>query len=479
VTAFAAAGNVGVGSWIERRARAAPDAVTPIAGNRSLTYANLAGRVRRLANGLQTLGVAAGDRVAWVGPNHPAFLESLFAAGLLGAALAPVNHRLDDAQIGWILEDTKPRVIISNDAAAVLHGGVPRVAVGGSQDGAADFEDLISKSPGHAVEETVGLDDLCMLPHTSGTTGRPKGVMLTHGNVTWNVINVLTYADFRSDDVTIAFVPFFRVGGSGVNVLPVVFMGGTVVVPDDVSPDNILMLTEQHHVTVGFGNPDLLAALVRTPLWPTADLSSVRFLITGGAPVHEPLIGAYLVRGLTLLQGYGLSEAAPVALLLQPDSALSKVGSAGTPPLFVDTKIVGSDDEAVRPSQTGELIVRGPNVMAGYWNRPEETAEVLSADGCSGPETRRALTRAGTSGSLAGSQTASFPAGRSSTRATWSGYFSPTRGSPRRPGRRHQDPVPNRSARPSSSWPREPSPQIRSSWPGQGSGFPPTSSRPT
>jgi fatty-acyl-CoA synthase len=93
------------------------------------------------------------------------------------------------------------------------------------------------------------------------------------------------------------------------------------------------------------------------------------------------LIGAYLERGLTLLQGYGLSEAAPVALLLQPDSALSKIGSAGTPPLFVDTKIVGSDDEAVGPSQTGELMVRGPNVMAGYWNRPEETAEVLSADG--------------------------------------------------------------------------------------------------
>jgi fatty-acyl-CoA synthase len=132
---------------------------------------------------------------------------------------------------------------------------------------------------------------------------------------------------------------------------------------------------------VGFGNPDLLAALVRSRIWPTADLSSVRFLITGGAPVPEPLIGAYLERGLTLLQGYGLSEAAPVALLLQPDSALSKVGSAGTPPLFVDTKIVGSEDGAVGPFQTGELIVRGPNVIAGYCNRPEETAEVLSADG--------------------------------------------------------------------------------------------------
>jgi acyl-CoA synthetase (AMP-forming)/AMP-acid ligase II len=384
MTASTAVGNVGIGSWIERRARAAPDGVALIAGDRSLTYSELADRGRRLANGLRTLGVAKGDRVAWLGPNHPAFLESLFAAGLLGAALAPVNHRLDEAEINWILDDTKPRVLIQHLAAgttAVRRPAFRHVAVGGPLDGAADFETLIAGSPGHAIEEPVGLDDLCLLPHTSGTTGRPKGVMLTHGNITWNAVNLLTCADFRSNDVTIAVVPFFRVGGTGVNVLPVLFMGGTVVVPEDVHPDDILRLTEQHHITVGFGNPDILQSLIRSPLWPTADLSGVRFLITGGAPVPEPLIRAYLERGLTLLQGYGLSEAAPVALLLQPESALSKVGSAGTPPLFVDTKIVGPSGADVGSRQAGELLVRGPNVMAGYWNRPEETAAALTPDG--------------------------------------------------------------------------------------------------
>src|SRR5215831_2300335 len=170
MTAVTAWGNAGIGSWIERRARAAPDGVALIAGNRSLTYSELADRGRRLANGLRTLGVTKGDRVAWLGPNHPAFLESLFAAGLLGAAMAPVNHRLDEAEIDWVLQDIKPRVLIQHvaaDAAAVRGPGSRQVAVGGSPDGAADFETLIAGSASHPIEETVRLDDLCLLPHTS------------------------------------------------------------------------------------------------------------------------------------------------------------------------------------------------------------------------------------------------------------------------------------------------------------------------
>jgi fatty-acyl-CoA synthase len=205
--------------------------------------------------------------------------------------------------------------------------------------------------------------------------------MLTHGNVTWNVVNFLTCADFRSDDITIAIAPFFRVGGTGVNVLPVLFVGGTVVVPADVGGEEILRLIERHRVTVGFGNPDILDAVARSEHWPTADLSSIRFVLTGGAPVPERLIRAYLDRGVPLLQGYGLSEAAPLALMLDPESALRKIGSAGRPPLLVDIRIVAPDGTDVGPGETGELVVRGPNVMAGYWHRVKETREVLSSDG--------------------------------------------------------------------------------------------------
>jgi fatty-acyl-CoA synthase len=380
----AAPANFGVGSWIERRARIAPAQVALVGGDRSLTYAELARRIRRLANGLRRLGVGRGDRVAWLGPNHPAFLESLFASGLLGAALAPVNHRLAADGIRAVLADTEPSVLMHHGATdptpmpdSVRH----RISVAGSLEEALDFEALVAESSDEPIQGLVGMEDVCLLSHTSGTTGPPKGVMLTHANLTWNVVNFLTCADFRGDDVTVAIAPFFRVGGTGVNVLPVLFLGGTVVVPGDLSPDGILRAMDRHRVTVGFGNPDLLDALARSEVWPHVDLSCVRFIITGGAPVPERLIRAYLNRGVTLLQGYGLSEAAPLTLLLDPHSALGKVGSAGRPPLLVDIRIVRPDRSVVRPGETGELLVRGPNVMAGYWRRPEATREVLSPDG--------------------------------------------------------------------------------------------------
>ena len=376
-------GDFGVGSWVARRARITPDHPALISGARSLTYAELDVRIRRLANGLRRLGVRRGDRVAWLGPNHTAFLESLFAVGQLGAMLAPVNHGLRPEAQEVILAQTEPVVLIQYSVtepvtmASVRH----RVAVDGAPEGAIDFETLVAESPDQPIDETVGLADPFLLPHTSGTTGKPKAVVLTHGNVTWNAVNFITGADFRSDDVTIAIAPLFRMGGMGVNVLPVLFIGGTVVVPDDPSPDGILRLIERHHVTVGFGNPDLLHALTHAERWSSADLSSIRIVLTGGAPVPERLIRTYRERGVTLLQGYGLSEAAPLVLLLDAEQALQKVGSAGTPPLFVDIRITDAGGGDATPGHTGELLVRGPNVMAGYWKRPAETRETLIEGG--------------------------------------------------------------------------------------------------
>lgn len=374
----------GVGSWIERRARASPDRVAVLHGTEVRTYGALAGRIRRLARGLQALGVTRGDRVGWLGANHPAFLESLFAAATLGAALAPVNHRLDHSVIRMLLADYSPRAVVvdSSGAGVELPPGVPaRIGLDASTGAEINYEELIASASDEPIDAATRLDDVCLVPHTSGTVGPPRGVMLTHGNLTWNVVNLLTAADFRSDDVTIAIAPFFRTGGIGVNVLPVLSKGGTVVVPEVHGPRAILELIERHRATIGFGNPDLLEALMRSDRWQATDLSRIRFFITGGAPVPESVIRAYLDRGVTFLQGYGLSEAAPVALLLDASTATRKVGSAGKPPLFVDVRVVGSDGNDLAPNQIGELLVSGPNVMAGYWNRPEATRKAIDGGG--------------------------------------------------------------------------------------------------
>lgn len=383
--------NGGVGSWIERWARNAPRRVAVVSGGASWTYGELAARVRRLAQALRSLGVRRGDRVAWLGPNHAAFLETFFATGLLGSVLVPVNHRRDEPSIAHVLADSGASVLVARRsmARAPRPPGIrARIVVDGGEVGHDhdhgddhDYESLLAQASDELVLEPVSLEDLCMLPYTSGTTGASKGVMLTHGNVTWNVVDVLSCADIRSDDVTIAIAPFFRVGGTGVNVLPVLFKGGTVVVPEGSDPDELLALVERHGVTVGFANPDLLDAMLRSERWTSVDLSRVRFFMTGGAAVPERLIRAYLARGVTLLEGYGLSEASPLALLLDPASALRKVGSAGRPPLLVDVRIVRADGAPAAVGETGELLVRGPNVMAGYWELPDATRAAIDHEG--------------------------------------------------------------------------------------------------
>ena len=378
------ASNLSIGTWMERRASVAPDRVALVFGETRRTYAELAGRVRRLAHQLRALGVKRTDRVGWLGPNHPAFLECLFATAKIGAVLAPINHRLERSAVEAICDSVGPHVVFLD--ASLSGVSLPPVVAATVSVGPWDmwdsqYERLIANGPDEPIDEAVALDDLCLLPFTSGTTGAPKGIMLSHSHLTWNVINCLSTIDFSADDVTIAVTPFFRTGGTGVNVLPVLFKGGTVVLPLSTDPENVFDLVERHRATIGFGNPDMLEALTRSPRWRWADLSSLRLFITGGAPVAERLLRTCHQRGFTVLQGYGLSEAAPLVSVLDGSNSLRKVGSAGRPALFVDVRIVRPDGTNAAPGEIGELLVRGPNVMAGYWRQPEETRRTIDEHG--------------------------------------------------------------------------------------------------
>ena len=368
--------NQGIGSWTARRARMSPDQVAVVDESREWTYGQLHRRSTRFAHALAGLGIGSGDRVAYLGPNHGNFLETLFGAGLLGAIFVPLNARLAPAELAYILGDCGVSVLVHSPAhretAAGLRAVVPHVV------DFDDYERLLAAAAEDPLDEPVDQDDIAVVLYTSGTTGRPKGAALTHANISWNSFNVLIDVDLAGDEVTLVNAPMFHVAALNQTVLPTLLKGGTVVLMAAFDPARTLELVAGHRVTYLFGVPAMFQAVARTPGWATADLSSVRTMICGGAPVPAQVIATYQERGLTFLQGYGLTESAPSATFLRARESTRKAGSAGTPCFFTDVRVVGPDGEDVTPGDAGEVILHGPNVMPGYWDKPAETAAVLS-----------------------------------------------------------------------------------------------------
>ncbi|WP_405477515.1 acyl-CoA synthetase [Streptomyces sp. NBC_00009] len=368
--------NEGLGSWPARRARKTPHRTALIHGDTTVSYAALHERTTRLAHALRALGVRRGDRVAYLGPNHPSFLEALFATGLLGAVFVPLNTRLAEPELAFQIRDSGATVLLH---AAARGGDLQGIRTAVEADGPA-YEELLAAAPVLPIDEQVGPDDVCIIMYTSGTTGRPKGAMLTHGNLTWNAVNVLVDQDLIADEIALVAAPLFHTAGLNMLTLPVLLKGGSCVLVGSFDAAATLELVERHRVTFMFGVPTMFDQLTRQPNWPDADLSSLRMLSCGGSPVPTPLIAAYQDRGLTFLQGYGMTEAAPGTLFLDAEHAVSKAGTAGVPHFFSDVRVARPDLAPVEPGETGEVLVRGPHVMPGYWGLPGESAAAF-ADG--------------------------------------------------------------------------------------------------
>ena len=372
--------NQGVGSWPARRARMSPERAALIADGRTETYGQLRDRVYRLAHALQNLGVRRRDRVAYLGPNHPAFVETMFAAGVLGAVILPLNTRLAAPELAYIVADAGADLLVwapeLAETVSALHQHRPfrtEVAVGDP----GGYEKLIADASTDPIDEPVGADDICMIQYTSGTSGHPKGVMLSHANIAWNCYNLLLDIDVASDEVTLVSAPMFHTAALNQTFLPTFLKGGTAVLMSAFSPQRALDLITEHRVTWMFGVPAMFQAIAQSAGWAAADLSSLRTLMCGGAPVPDPLIRTYHERGLTFLEGYGLTEASPGALFLRAEDSLRKIGSAGTPCFFTDVRVIAPDGTDVAPGETGEVIIQGPNVMAGYWKLPDATTDAF------------------------------------------------------------------------------------------------------
>jgi fatty-acyl-CoA synthase len=372
-----------IGFWLQRRAELTPERVALQTPESQYTYALLHHRSAALAGALAASGVGPGDRVGAYLENGNEYVETLFACARLGAILVPLSTRLAAPELEFMANDAGCTVLVYDAERAETVNAFRKntsvkasLATGHASSGVVDpaYEDALANAEPVLEPRDCDADDVLAIFYTSGTTGRPKGAMLTHGNFFWTNLNMVLALDLAQDERSVVALPMFHVGGWNVNTLSVWWKGGTVLLERSFDAGRILDLFETRRATSFMGVPTIYQMIADHPSFATTNLDSVRVFVCGGAPLPVALIRRYQERGLHFVQGYGLTEAAPNCLILPPEDAVRKAGAAGRPYFFADVRLFGENDEEVR---TGEVVVGGPSVMKGYWNLPDETAKAL------------------------------------------------------------------------------------------------------
>lgn len=362
--------------------------------NRALTYGDLDARASRLAEYLRRdWKVKPGDRVATLALNCTEAVELLFACAKLHAVMVPLNWRLALPELEYILNDAAAVGLVSDaansDAAAQLVARVPgdtgklRSLTLGSEPLGSDeaYEPALAGTSGvQIVHAPRDESELWYLVYTAGTTGRPKGVKQTAGMALVNHLNIGTAAGITSEDRFLSVLPQFHTGGWNLYLLPMIFVGGTTILPPTFEPTQTLELLRDS-ATVFFGVPAVYQLLTDHPDFAKTDLSAVRSWSAGGAAMPVPLIQRLDRAGIQVRQGMGMTETGPTVFLLDAERAISKAGSVGKPQPFVDARIVDAAGANVPVGERGELLIRGPGVTTGYWRQPKATDEAFDADG--------------------------------------------------------------------------------------------------
>ncbi len=364
---------------------------------RKISYAALGGLVDRTAAGLAALGVGKGDVCAIFAANSPEYVIAVLAIARLGAVVTTASPMYTKDDLAKQLKDSAARVLLTSTAlapawlqaiagTAVAHVVTFDAPGGGAAQSAVSlvaFETLAA-TRGAPPRVSIAPDDLVALPYSSGTTGLPKGVMLTHGNLVANILQVNGHGHYiDGEDTTIAFLPFFHIYGLTVIVLMGIWAGATLVVMPKFELGAYLDLVARHRATMLHVVPPVVVAFAKHPAVEGRDFSFLRKLFSGAAPLGGDVIEQCTRRiGCLLQQGYGMTEASPATHITTEDVARAKPGSIGKPVANTECRVVDAETgRDVAPGTDGELWVRGPQVMRGYFNRPDETRATLDADG--------------------------------------------------------------------------------------------------
>ena len=355
-------------------------AIRDLDTKQGISYRQLNHRAASLAAYLQTNGVKKGDRVALLIRNCPEFFEVQFACSKIGAICLPLNWRLTPNELTYILNDATPCTLIHDyvfadtapDLASACNIGLVLEVRDPGED--STYEQALETNESYTPVETTH-DDVCMIMYTSGTTGHPKGAMITHGMVFYNIVNLSMPAGVDSKSVQLVVLPLFHTGGLNCYANPILHAGGQILLMREFEPGAALGVLGDADlgVTHFFAVPAPYQFMMQHPDFEGTDLSRLQTAGVGGAPCAEAILQGWMDRGIALAQGWGMTETSPGGISLESEDALRKIGSAGKALMHTEIRIINEDGVDVGPDEVGELIIKGPNITPGYWNNPEAT----------------------------------------------------------------------------------------------------------
>ncbi len=371
-----------IADWITRHAGFQPDKPAIVFGDRLITYAVLESRIRETASTLRrVLRVGRGDRLAWLGYNHPDSLILLFACARIGAILTPLNWRLTAAEISYIVQDAGANLLFTDgkfeSECAEVAASVPGLRVltlsncGGESAGPAEPESGMPH---------VGLGTPLLVVYTSGTTGHPKGAVLKQQALLSNALMSVHMHDMREKDIVLTILPMFHVGGLNIQTTPALYCGATVVLRERFEPRDCLLALNSFAPTLTVLVPATLQAVLAEPGWLSTDLGSLRSITTGSSVVPLHLIDAVESRGVRMLQVYGSTETCPIAAYQKLGDPHMNHRSTGRSGLHCEIRVVGGESQDLPAGERGEVLVRGDNVMFEYWGNESATEEAFYQD---------------------------------------------------------------------------------------------------
>ena len=374
---------IDIRDWIAVHASRRPESLAQIdhATGRHFTYAEMDHRVSMIAGYLdKVVSIKPGDVVAVLGDNSSDIFDIDFACGRLGAIFLPMNTRLAAPEIAFQLTDARPKILfVGKGYEAVANIAVKdsqlsiTVSAYGQQEGSPHLDEMVETGPSFEGNGPRSAEDGWTLIYSSGTTGRPKGVLHTHGGVTMQAIGNCVPLGLSPKSRNLTVLPLFHISGLNIFAHAIFYAGGTQITMERFDPTVMLstLADPDFGVTHFCAVPTIFEMIAQTPGFEGTDLSTIEGAFVGGAPSTEFLLNTYAKKGMPLIQGYGLTETGPALTVLDNEDAIRKLGSAGKPIMHVNLRIVGPDDENLEPGDIGEILAKGPSVITEYYNRPE------------------------------------------------------------------------------------------------------------